>query len=158
MVALKNSAPGAPLSALPPPSVAPKNGTPGPPHPATSPASVAPKDGTPGKPAPATNPPANALFSSKPASGTPPAASTPAAKPSTPEIPYGIPLPNRPGFVNSPFAAKHQIVDVTGLPVGMEVKCPYSGKLFKVPAMDIAEQKAVASPVAPPAPDKAGKK
>jgi hypothetical protein len=51
----------------------------------------------------------------------------------TPELPYGSPISGRPGFVNSPYAAKHQLVDVTGLPVGMEVKCPYTGKLFRVP-------------------------
>jgi uncharacterized Zn-finger protein len=55
------------------------------------------------------------------------------AAPSTPELPYGAPIGGRPGFVNSPYAAKHQLVDVTGLPVGMEVKCPYTGKLFRVP-------------------------
>lgn len=49
------------------------------------------------------------------------------------ELPLGIAIPGRPGFVNSPFAAKHQLVDVTGLPTGMEVKCPYTGKLFRVP-------------------------
>lgn len=59
---------------------------------------------------------------------TPPPASTP-----TSELPYGTSIPGRAGFVNSPFAAKHQLVDVTGLPTGMEVKCPYTGKLFRVP-------------------------
>ncbi|MGD9747141.1 MAG: hypothetical protein AB7V57_12390, partial [Verrucomicrobiales bacterium] len=49
------------------------------------------------------------------------------------DLPYGTAVPGRPGFVNSPFAAKHQLVDVTGLPAGMEVKCPYSGKLFRIP-------------------------
>lgn len=49
------------------------------------------------------------------------------------ELPYGSAIPGRSGFVNSPYAAKHQLVDVTGLPTGMEVKCPYSGKLFRVP-------------------------
>lgn len=50
-----------------------------------------------------------------------------------PDLPYGSAIAGRPGFVNSPYAAKHQLVDVTGLPVGMEVKCPYSGRLFRVP-------------------------
>lgn len=59
---------------------------------------------------------------------------TPAPSPApTAELPYGSPIAGRPGFVNSPYAAKHQLVDVTGLPVGMEVKCPYTGKLFRVP-------------------------
>lgn len=73
-----------------------------------------------------------AAMSTSPAPSTP-AVSTP--PPSTAsELPYGSPISGRPGFVNSPFAAKHQLVDVTGLPVGMEVKCPYTGKLFRVPA------------------------
>lgn len=60
-------------------------------------------------------------------------ATSPAPATSEPELPYGSAIAGRPGFVNSPYAAKHQLVDVTGLPVGMEVKCPYTGKLFRVP-------------------------
>jgi hypothetical protein len=75
----------------------------------------------------------------------------PAPKP-VQEIPFGSAITGRPGFVNSPFAAKHQLVDVTGLPTGMEVKCPYTGKLFRVPPQDMASSKpADTAPLASPA-------
>lgn len=64
---------------------------------------------------------------------------TPPVKAETQDIPFGAPITGRPGFVNSPYAAKHQLVDVTGLPVGMEVKCPYTGKLFRVPPQQQAQ-------------------
>lgn len=92
-------------------------------------------------PAPAPN--SNVAALTKPAPSAPvvnptPAPTQPKVEPApaanaTPELPYGSPISGRPGFVNSPYAAKHQLVDVTGLPVGMEVKCPYTGKLFRVP-------------------------
>jgi hypothetical protein len=74
-------------------------------------------------------------------SGTPASTTPPAVKPTEQEVPAGTLIPGRPGFVNSPFAAKHQLVDVTGLPAGMEVKCPYTGKLFRVPAQEMVSSK-----------------
>lgn len=50
------------------------------------------------------------------------------------EVPYGMAIPGRLGFVHSPFTGKLQIVDVTGLQANQEVKCPFSGKLFRIPA------------------------
>lgn len=49
------------------------------------------------------------------------------------DIPYGTPVPGKPGFVTSPFASKDRYVDVRGFPPGSEVKDPYSGKIFLVP-------------------------
>ncbi|MBL9144286.1 MAG: hypothetical protein JNM99_11460 [Verrucomicrobiaceae bacterium] len=101
--------------------------------PATPPPSVPTKVAANTAPAP-TPPPAPQVKPSPapttPAPSTPPSAPKPAA---SNELPFGSPIPGRPGFVNSPYAAKHQLVDVTGLPTGMEVKCPYTGKLFRVP-------------------------
>lgn len=70
---------------------------------------------------------------------TPPPAPKPAPA-AAPKLPFGTAINGRPGFVNSPYAEKHQLVDVTGLSVGTEVKCPYTGKLFRVPPQQQAKK------------------
>ena len=60
------------------------------------------------------------------------AASVPPTK-SRRDMPYGIPVPNKPGFVTSPYAPKSGFVDVRGFPSGTEVKDPYTGKVFLNP-------------------------
>lgn len=49
------------------------------------------------------------------------------------DLPYGIPVPNKEGFVTSPYAPKSGFVDVRGFPSGTEVKDPYTGKTFLTP-------------------------
>lgn len=61
------------------------------------------------------------------------AAGVPPAKRSRRDMPYGIPVPNKPGFVTSPYAPKSGLVDVRGFPSGTEVKDPYTGKTFLTP-------------------------
>jgi hypothetical protein len=61
----------------------------------------------------------------------------------TEEVPFGLLVEGRPGYVRSPYAQSHQIVDVTGLKVGASVKCPFSGKFFRVPAAHAAMNEAV---------------
>lgn len=66
----------------------------------------------------------------------PPVSSTPKTDSTTESaesLPYGTAIPGRMNMVNSPFAGKTQLVDVSGMSAGQTVKCPYSGKLFKVP-------------------------
>ncbi len=48
-------------------------------------------------------------------------------------IPYGTPVPDKPGFVTSPFAPEKGQVDLRGFAHGTEVKCPYTEKIFLVP-------------------------
>jgi hypothetical protein len=60
-------------------------------------------------------------------------ASAPQNRNSKRDIPYAIPVPNRPGFVTSPYSPKSGYVDVRGFPSGTEVKDPYSGKIFLTP-------------------------
>ena len=47
--------------------------------------------------------------------------------------PVGVVVPERPGFVRSPFAPDAGFVEVRGFPPGTEIKCPYSGNFFLVP-------------------------
>jgi hypothetical protein len=48
------------------------------------------------------------------------------------QVPYASPVPNKPGFVYSPYDPKF-LIDVRGFPPGTEVKDPNTGKLLKVP-------------------------
>jgi hypothetical protein len=49
------------------------------------------------------------------------------------DVPYGIPVPGRKGFVTSPFAPDAGYVDVRSFSPGTEVKDPYTGKVFRTP-------------------------
>ena len=49
------------------------------------------------------------------------------------DIPYGKPVPGKPGYVFSPFDKKGGYVDVTGYSPGQKVKDPYTGRIFLVP-------------------------
>ncbi len=54
-------------------------------------------------------------------------------RPTRRDMPYGVPVPNRPGFVTSPYAPTVGLVDVRGFPSGTEAKDPYTGKIFLTP-------------------------
>ncbi|SDU14829.1 hypothetical protein SAMN05444156_2248 [Verrucomicrobium sp. GAS474] len=60
-------------------------------------------------------------------------APTAAASASAAKYPAGIPVPNKKGYVRSPYAEHAGLVDVQGFPSGTQVKCPYTGKIFIVP-------------------------
>jgi len=49
------------------------------------------------------------------------------------QLPSGIPLVGQPSAVRSSYNPKGGIVDVSGMPAGIEVKDPYSSKVFLVP-------------------------
>ena len=76
-------------------------------------------------------PPATAEAPPPPAQDTPPAPapSTPAAT----ELPYGVPVPGKKGFVYSPYDKSAGFVDVRDISPGTKVRCPYTGKIFRVP-------------------------
>ncbi len=51
----------------------------------------------------------------------------------TANLPFGTPVIGKKGFVYSPFAPDKGMVDVTDIPSGTKVECPYSKKIFRVP-------------------------
>ncbi len=48
------------------------------------------------------------------------------------DLPFGELVPGKTGYVHSPYS-KTDLVDVSGIPTGTKVKCPYTGKTFRVP-------------------------
>lgn len=85
--------------------------------------------------APVPNPGRTSPSSATPSSAqSSPSSSTPKPAPTKREdLPYGISIPGRKGYVYSPFTDNKQQVDVTDIPTGTKVKCPYTGKVFRVP-------------------------
>ena len=77
----------------------------------------------------ATTPPIDPADTTAPAST--PTTST-ATTPARGDYPYGVPVPNKPGFVRSPYSPD-KLTHVRGYAPGTEVKDPYTGKIFLVP-------------------------
>lgn len=61
---------------------------------------------------------------------TPPAPVAPVAPA---EIPVATRIPGKLGFVKSPFDTNGQPIDVRDFQSGQKAKCPYTGKVFRVP-------------------------
>ena len=66
------------------------------------------------------------------AASTPPATSGATTQAARGDYPYGVPVPEKPGFVRSPYSPD-KLTDVRGYAPGTEVKDPYTGKIFLVP-------------------------
>ncbi|MBX7212167.1 MAG: hypothetical protein K1X78_27920 [Verrucomicrobiaceae bacterium] len=109
-----------------------------------------PSTPAPSAPAPETPEPSDAAAQVQAPSGATPPPSTPttaeadkpkekeketapAPAPSAPELPYGKPVPGKKGFVYSPYDQSAGFVDVRDIGPGTKVRCPYTGKIFRVP-------------------------
>ncbi len=85
-------------------------------------APTGPEATNPGASAPTTDPTVPPVTATEPPKPQPPA-----------ELPYGKPVPGKRGFVYSPYDSSAGFVDVQGIAPGTKVRCPYTGKIFRVP-------------------------
>jgi len=53
--------------------------------------------------------------------------------PARSDLPSAVPVPDKPGYVTSPYAPKAGFIDVRGFAAGTEIQCPYTGKIFVIP-------------------------
>ena len=61
------------------------------------------------------------------------------------QVPYGTRLPGKQNLVYSPHASKTQVVNVEGMTPGSKVRCPYTGKLFRIPLESVVASEDPAS-------------
>lgn len=94
---------------------------------APAPLAIPSGDGT----RPPSAPMATASSSSAPAPATPSAPKPAALVPE--QLPFGTRIPGQPGLVKSPYDAEGRSVDVREFAPGQMARCPYSGKVFRVP-------------------------
>ena len=125
---IRNTAP-APASPADRPAIG-DQGSPTGPTPASRPAALRQN---PGSGAPASTAVPDSKSRAAPAGQKSPASTKAASSPAPrQDLPFGELVPGKTGFVYSPYSTK-ELVDVSGIPTGTKVKCPYSGKTFRVP-------------------------
>lgn len=86
---------------------------------------IPPSTGTTTAPPPVTVTPPGNTAPTTPAPSTPP--------PAPAEIPFATRISGKPGFVKSPFDPNGQAIDVRDFQSGQKARCPYTGKVFRVP-------------------------
>lgn len=114
--------PDAPLTSPDTITVPPPGSTPAP---ATGTGATPPVTVTP----PGPTPPSSSTSPAAPPTSTPP----PAPAPAPADYPFATRIPGKPGFVKSPFDPSGQAIDVRDFRSGQKAKCPYTGKIFRVP-------------------------
>ncbi len=80
-------------------------------------------------------PPSGTTTAPPPVSVTPPGSTPPPVvpAPAPAEIPFATRITGKPGFVKSPFDPNGQAIDVRDFQSGQKARCPYTGKIFRVP-------------------------